>query len=98
MSGRHSRGWLSGLVTAVKRYYGFGPTGVPQQVAASTEAGHGRPAECIPCSRNAPVRRRLRPPPPPPGPVRRARYLDESPLYIAVSAALGMDQLLGVAA
>lgn len=97
MSGRHSRGWWAGLVTAVKRYYGF-PTGVPQRIAASTEVGHSRPAECLPCSRQAPVRRRLRPPPPPPGPVRRARYLAESPMYIAVSAALGMDQLLGVAA
>jgi len=31
--GRHSRGWLSGLVAAVKRYYGF-PTGqvVPQRL------------------------------------------------------------------
>lgn len=115
MSGRHRRGWLSGLVTAVKRYYGF-PT-APSRIAATLEVVQGEAVVALPVvyrdgpaapgqkvtrilvgdkrpdSNRPRVRQQL-----PPGPVRRARYLAESPLYIAVSAALGMDQLLGVAA
>jgi hypothetical protein len=91
MSGRHRRGWLSGLVTAVMRYYGF-PTGVPVSLprCSSDDWFADPPTVELPVVRRTGAREAVAD--------RRARYWQESPIFMLVSEALGTDNLLGVAA
>lgn len=101
MSGRHRRGWLSNLATAVKRYYGF-PTGVtvPQRIAlprCSSDDWYADPptvelpvVRVVDRPRRTAVKEALS--------ARRERYWQETPLFMAVMETLGMNELLGVAA
>ena len=93
MSGRHGRGWLSGLVTAVKRYYGF-PTGAPASLprCSSDDWYADPPTVELPVvrPRRTAVKEALS--------VRRERYWQETPLFMAVMEALGMNDLLGAVA
>lgn len=97
MSGRHRRGWLSGLVTAVKRYYGF-PTGVtvPQRIALPRCSSDDWYAD--PPTVELPVVRPQRTGAKEALSVRRERYWNETPLFMAVMEALGMNDLLGAVA
>lgn len=91
--GRHRRGRLSGLLTAVKRYYGF-PTGVPASLprCSSDDWLADPPTVELPVvrPRRTAVKEAMS--------ARRERYWQESPLFMLVSEALGTDKLLGVAA
>ena len=112
--GRHRRGWLSGLVTAVKRYYGF----PDQRFPAS---GHrwlrmATAEEAVPSRFSASLRRSsddwLADPPTVEFPVVRPRrtgakealtaridrYWNETPLFMAVVETLGMNELIGAVA
>lgn len=108
MSGRHRRGWLSGLVTAVKRYYGFG---VPQRVAYTLDVVRGEAVVALPVRRcpsddwyadpptvELPVVRPQRMGAKEALSVRRERYWNETPLFMAVMESLGINDFLGVAA
>lgn len=92
--GRHRRGWLSNLVTAVKRYYGFGVT-VPHSVSVlprcASDDWHADPPTVelpvLPLVSGVPHTS--------PSEYLRGRSEVESPIFAELARPLGYDPVRG---